>query len=67
MVSAKTLKEIPQKIKNTVDIIVTDHSKGYSSGIPSTIVDLSIPGKNKIIRQGKISKEDIDAAYCSND
>jgi L-threonylcarbamoyladenylate synthase len=64
--SAKTLDEIPEKIKSFVDIIVPDVSKNCTNGIPSTIVDLSVPGKNKIVRQGKISKADIADIYYTN-
>ena len=64
--SAKTLNEIPEKIKRFVDIIVTDVSKSCTNGLPSTIVDLSAPGENKIVRQGKISKADIANAYHAN-
>ncbi|NRA73278.1 MAG: threonylcarbamoyl-AMP synthase [Rickettsiales bacterium] len=54
--SARVFNEIPEVIKNSVDIIVTDTSNTLASGLPSTIVDLSISGKYKIIRKGEISK-----------
>jgi len=60
--SAKSIEEIPDKIKIFMDIIIDDGSKPNANGLPSTIIDLSVPGKNKIIRRGEISETDIDEA-----
>ena len=51
-----------QDFKSWELIIIDDGSKPNANGLPSTIIDLSVPGKNKIIRRGEISETDIDEA-----
>ena len=65
-VSAKTLNEIPEPIKESVDIIVGNTSKAKVSGLPSTIINLSMPEKYNILREGEINKANINDAYKTN-
>ena len=57
--SAKTVLDIPEDIKSLVDMVVADSSKEPASSVPSTIIDLSRPGKISIIREGVIRGETI--------
>ena len=61
--SARIFSEIPETIKNSVDITVIDTSKIHPSGHPSTIVDLSKPGQCTVIRKGEIRKINADKVY----
>jgi len=58
--SARTSEEIPEKIRDCVDIIVNDTPKMPASGLPSTVVDMSMPGRYKILREGPVNKAEID-------
>jgi L-threonylcarbamoyladenylate synthase len=57
--SAKTVLDIPEELKNLIDMIVEDSSEKPASSFPSTIIDLSKPGKVSIIREGAIRGETI--------
>ena len=46
--------------KGEIDGVIEGKSEG---GIPSTIVDLSVPGEIKIIREGPVSLEEIEEVY----
>jgi tRNA threonylcarbamoyl adenosine modification protein (Sua5/YciO/YrdC/YwlC family) len=60
--SAKTIKDIPDNIRNLVDIIVTN-TINHASFLPSTIVDLCSSEEVKIIREGSVTKEEICKIY----
>jgi L-threonylcarbamoyladenylate synthase len=60
--SATALSEIPAKLKDSIDLIIEPIDADHASGVPSTVLDLSKPGEATIIREGKITKEEIDSA-----
>lgn len=64
--SAIAISEIPEKLKDSIDLIIEAIDAGYASGTPSTVLDLSKPGEATVLREGKITKEEIDRAYEHN-
>jgi L-threonylcarbamoyladenylate synthase len=64
--SAIAISEIPEKLKESIDLIIEAIDTGHASGVSSTVLDLSKPGEATIVREGKITKEEIDRTYEHN-
>jgi L-threonylcarbamoyladenylate synthase len=59
---AKRLEDVPQSIRDGADLVLDG---GELPGVPSTVIDLRTPDW-KIVRQGAVSAERVEAAQRRN-
>jgi L-threonylcarbamoyladenylate synthase len=56
---AKRLDDVPESIRAGADLVLDG---GELPGVPSTVIDLRTPGEWRIVRQGAVSREDVERA-----
>ncbi len=56
---ARRLDEVPESIREGADLVIDG---GELPGVPSTVIDLRTPGEWRIVRQGAVSREDVERA-----
>jgi len=56
---AQRLDEVPESIRAGADLVIDG---GELPGVPSTVIDLRTPGEWRIVRQGAVTREDVERA-----